>query len=68
MRLRIQKETINNSLFSFVSNTQQILPIIIYRVFIENCVFFPIHCNPSPACRRTTQPRKRSECTVTLIG
>ena len=39
MRLRIQKETINNSLFSFVSNTQQILLIIIYRVFIENCVF-----------------------------
>ena len=31
-------------------------------------VFFSIHCNPSPACRRTTHPRKRSECTVTLIG
>ena len=31
-------------------------------------VFFPMHCNPSPASRRTTHPRKRSECTVTLIG
>ena len=34
-------------------------------------VFHPIHCKPSPACRRTTHPRKRSECTVkiqTILG
>ena len=42
--------------------------LLIYRVFIKNCVFSPIHCNPSPACRRTTHPRKRSECTFALIG
>ena len=30
--------------------------------------FFSFHCNPSPACIRTTHPRKRSVCTVTLIG
>ena len=35
----------------------------IYRVFIKNCFFFSIHCNPSPACNRLVRV-----CTVTLIG
>ena len=42
---------------------------ISYRVFKKNyCVFFPIHCNPSPWCRRATHPRKRSECSLAPLA
>ena len=34
---------------------------------VHEKMFFPIHCNPSPACRTATHPRKRLECTLTLI-
>ena len=30
--------------------------------------FFRINCNPTPACRRKTHPRKKFKCTVTLVG
>ena len=50
-----------------VSHIFLVRPDHIPGVYSKLC-FFSIHGNPSPACRRTTHPRKRSECTVTLIG
>ena len=50
-----------------VSIGQGILDTIIIQGVHQKLCFFPIHCNPPPACRRTTHPRKRSECTVTLF-
>ena len=46
--------------------------ILLYLLFhtgcSENCVFFPIHCNPSPSHRRANHVCKRSKCTITPVG
>ena len=37
-------------------------------MFRKNCIFFSIHCNPSPARRRKNYVYKRFQCTVTPVG
>ena len=39
----------------------------IYKCSRKN-VYFPIHCHPSPACRRATPSCQRSECNVANTG